>query len=155
MKDLEIYNVDISRDFFKKFFFLKKPSTTKVLNGIEHQFTSIIKEDTGLNISVKNSWCNHTKFEQIGNAFPWHDHTGQGFKEAANEQEGTYSGILWLAGNEDSGGSLEVMINNDITSINFLPGKFITIKNNIFHKVSHYYGNTTRISLIVAFENKV
>ena len=153
MQNLEIYNIDVSRTFFNTFLFLKERYTSNALKTTK-EFVSIVRQDTGLDIVVKNSWCNRTEYQGADNTFPWHDHTGEGFAEAAHNQEGTHSGILWLAGDIDAGGSLEVMTDENIRSIDFEIGKFIVIKNDIFHKVSHYYGKNPRVSLIVAFESK-
>lgn len=154
MQSLEIYKVDVNRIFFNNFLLLKDKNASDVLKQTKNEFISIIKQDTDLEIIVKNSWYNRTTFNILDNTFPWHDHTGQGVAEATHRQQGTHSGILWLAGDKDCGGSLEVMLDDNIKSIAFEPGKFITIRNDVFHKVSHYYGKTPRVSLIVAFEKE-
>jgi|TARA_B110000483_G_scaffold7768_1_gene9170 hypothetical protein len=151
MNDITVYNVNINKPFFSQF--LSLPDSFKVLERSWYpEFLDQIKKDTLLDIDVTNARVNRTVFENTGNDFPWHDHTGLGSEEAANKQSGTYSGILWLSGNTNTGGSLEVMSDNDITSIDFEVGKFIIIKNNVFHKVSHYYGAIPRVSLIIAFD---
>jgi hypothetical protein len=152
MQKLKTYDLDVNNPFFDLVRNQKEQYVSGILDGCEEQYASLLKQTTGLNIQILSSWSNKTIFNNEENTFPWHDHTGEGDKSAAQKQQGNYSGILWIAGDENCGGDLNVMIDNDIKSIPFQVGKFITLANDVFHKVTHYYGSTTRISLMISYE---
>lgn len=152
MQKLKTYDVDVNNPFFDVIRNQKEQYVSGILDGCEEQYASLLKQTTGLKIKILSSWSNKTIFNGNENTFPWHDHTGEGDKSAAQKQQGTYSGILWITGDKNRGGDLNVMIDNGIESIPFQVGKFIVLSNDVFHKVTHYYGSTTRTSLMISYE---
>ncbi len=84
------------------------------------------------------------------NGFEWHNESD------VNDNDISYQGshvcILWLTGDNDSGGNLLVNDQNGITEYKFQAGRGLIIEKDALHKVLHYSGKTTRRSLNFMFD---
>jgi hypothetical protein len=152
MEKVKTYKFNVDDPFFDIVRSLESKSTYNPIKGYEKQYQALIKQNTGLSVKILSSWSNKTIFENCDNEFPWHDHTGQGISSAAQKQEGTHSAILWIDGEEGRGGSLEFLIDDKADSIEFKKGTFITLSNDVYHKVSHYNSVLPRVSLMISYE---
>ena len=110
-------------------------------------FSDILKRE----VDSKDSWVNYVSFTTgILNGYEWHNEKGTG--GAALAKRGEYAGIIWIAGSEECGGSLSVLVNDTVEEIKFRPETAIVMPATMFHRVDHYYGSDTRISLNFTFD---
>ena len=106
----------------------------------------------GYSIVSYEAWVNYTMFTGVINGYEWHNE--QGIGGAGSTMTGNLAGIIWLSGDENSGGNLSVLENDEVVEIKFKPNTLILIDSSTFHRVEHYYGLSTRISLNFTFSAK-
>jgi hypothetical protein len=106
----------------------------------------------GYSIVSYEAWVNYTMFTGVINGYEWHNE--QGIGGAGSTMTGNLAGIIWLSGDENSGGNLSVLENDEVAEIKFKPNTLIVIDSSTFHRVEHYYGISKRISLNFTFNAK-
>jgi hypothetical protein len=106
----------------------------------------------GYSIVSYEAWVNYTMFTGVINGYEWHNE--QGIGGAGSTMTGNLAGIIWLSGDENSGGNLSVLENDEVVEIKFKPNTLIVIDSSTFHRVEHYYGISKRISLNFTFNAK-
>ena len=147
---MQVYNVDINSYLIEG---LKSNKQNHVLNPLGDNidiFKQIIENATGYKIRITNNWFNRTEYTGVDNSFPWHNEKGLGGSKT--NMPGSHAAILWIEGEVDKGGSLEVVTNDNVEKIELKPGKLIVFEADTLHKVSHYYGATPRTSLNITYK---
>ena len=147
---MQVYKVDINNSLFED---LKRNKKNYILNPLEADieiFQTIIEDAIGYKIRITNNWFNRTEYTGVDNSFPWHNEKGLGGTET--KMPGSHAAILWIEGEVNKGGSLEVITEDNVEKIEFQPGKLIVFESDTLHKVSHYYGETPRTSLNITYE---
>jgi len=105
-----------------------------------------LSEKIGDTVKIHGSWINSKSYEGVNNEFPWHNELRTG--ENREPLEGTHSAIIWYNGEENCGGSLDVIKQDgSIENILFQVGKLIVFDIEFFHRVNHYSSVIPRVSL--------
>jgi hypothetical protein len=125
---------------------------TEFLEDKRSIFDPWLSKILGYSIVSYDAWVNYTSFNGDINGYEWHNE--QGIGGAATDMTGELAGIIWLSGDENSGGNLSVLENDEVVEIKFKPNTLILIDSSTFHRVEHYYGLSTRISLNFTFNAK-
>jgi hypothetical protein len=125
---------------------------TEFLEDKRSIFDPWLSKILGYLIVSYDAWVNYTSFNGDINGYEWHNE--QGIGGAATAMTGECAGIIWLSGDENSGGNLSVLENDEVVEIKFKPYTLILIDSSTFHRVEHYYGLSTRISLNFTFSAK-
>jgi hypothetical protein len=148
---MEKYKIECNSQLFQRLINNDKEHLINPVNNKnQNNFLLLIESVLKYKIEIKNSWLNKTIFKNVDNSFPWHNEKGIGNKTI---MPGSYSGIIWIYGKEDSGGSLDILNKNgDIINTPFEIGSFIIFESNCLHRVNHYYGSVPRISLNISFD---
>ena len=137
-------------------FLLEKIPTNKsqvlnFLNNCRDEFDGWFSNVVNSKITSKDSWINYTTHKPgILNGYEWHNEKGIG--GAANPTNGAYAGIVWISGDENQGGNLSVLINDNVEEVVFKLNTAIIMPSTMFHRVNHYYGSDTRVSLNFTFD---
>jgi predicted 2-oxoglutarate/Fe(II)-dependent dioxygenase YbiX len=148
---MQVYKVNIDHQFITDLVNLNEHYILDPLKNNINQFKLLIESALGVKIKITNNWLNKTEYtEKTDNSFPWHNEKGIGGTNTT--MLGTHAAILWIAGESNKGGSLEIMLDDGIESIEFEPGTLITFESKTLHKVSHYYGSIPRTSLNITYE---
>jgi hypothetical protein len=129
--------------------------TTQLTNYLADKrsiFDPWLSKILGYSIVTYDAWVNYIAFDGIINEYEWHNE--QGIGGAGSTMTGDLAGIIWLSGNENAGGNLSVIENDEVLEIKFKLNTLIIIDSSTFHRVEHYYGNSKRISLNFTF-NKI
>jgi hypothetical protein len=113
-------------------------------------FDPWFSEVLGQSIVSYDAWVNYITFDGTMNGYEWHNEQGVG--GAGTNMTGAWAGIIWLAGNENSGGNLSILENDEVLEIKFKPNTAVVIASSTFHRVEHYYGSSSRISLNFTFD---
>jgi hypothetical protein len=113
-------------------------------NGLLDEFNQL------LDIDIQHNWLNIlTPHDSINNEFRWHNEKGDG---EGKFHPGDYVGIIWIQGDIDCGGDLQVINEKgEIVKYDFKPNTLITMDANMFHRVLHYSGHAPRMSLNFTF----
>ena len=145
------YKIDLSSDCFQDLIALDENYILDPIDNNKNEFNEIFKSILGYKIEIKNSWLNKTFYKQnTDNTFLWHNEKGVGNRTV---MPGAYSGVCWIYGEEDSGGSLDVLDEvGEIENIPFKVGTFIVFKSDLLHRVNHYSGSIPRVSLNITFD---
>lgn len=102
-------------------------------------------------IVTRDSWINYTHTDiKKNNKFDWHNEKGVGGSNTV--MDGEYSGIIWISGDVNCGGSLGVMVDNNINTIEFLPNTALIFNADVLHRVNSYTGKLPRVSLNFTFD---
>jgi hypothetical protein len=125
---------------------------TKFLENKRSIFDPWLSKILGYSIVSYEAWVNYTMFTGVINGYEWHNE--QGIGGAGSTMTGNLAGIIWLSGDENSGGNLSVLENDEVVEIKFKPNTLIVIDSSTFHRVEHYYGISKRISLNFTFNAK-
>ena len=147
---MKIYNVDINNPLVER---LKVSEQNHILNPLDaniETFKDMIEDAIGYKIKITNNWFNRTEYTGVDNSFPWHNEKGLGGTQT--NMPGSHAAILWIEGEVNKGGSLEVITNDNVEKVEFQPGKLIVFESDTLHKVSHYYGTTPRTSINITYE---
>jgi predicted 2-oxoglutarate/Fe(II)-dependent dioxygenase YbiX len=148
---MQVYKVNIDHQFITDLVNSDEKYVLDPLKNNTDELKKLIESALGFKIKITNSWLNKTEYtENEDNSFPWHNEKGTGGTNT--NMPGTHAAILWIAGEANKGGSLEVMLDHDIESIDFESGKLITFESDTLHKVSHYYGTIPRTSINITYE---
>lgn len=122
-----------------------------LLDNYRSEFDDWFSNVLDFKIKSKGSWVNYISFTSgMLNGYGWHNEKGIG--GAANAMNGAYAGIIWITGTEDCGGNLSVLINDTVEEVKFKLNTSIVMPATMFHRVHHYYGSETRISLNFTFD---
>ena len=114
----------------------------------ESWFSKLIHKNI---VTDDHSWVNYTVYQQdVINGYHWHNELGVG--EALNAMTGTGAGIIWISGDVDAGGELDILHNNQIQQFPFEPNTVFVFPIDTFHRVEFYHGHRPRISLNFTFE---
>ena len=147
---MQVYDVDINNSLIEG---LRSSNQDHILNPLDANiktFKDMIEDAIGYKIKITNNWFNRTEYTGVDNSFPWHNEKGLGGTQTT--MPGSHAAILWIEGEVNKGGSLEVITNNNVEKIEFQPGKLIIFKLDTLHKVSHYYGAKPRTSINITYE---
>jgi hypothetical protein len=123
---------------------------TAYLDDKRSIFDPWISQLLGKSVVSYDSWVNYTTFDGNTNGYEWHNE--QGIGGASTTMKGAWAGIIWLAGDENLGGNLSILENDEILEIKFKPNTAVIIYSSTFHRVEHYYGKSSRISLNFTFD---
>ena len=102
-------------------------------------------------VTDDHNWVNYTVYKQnVVNNFPWHNELGVGGSKQI--MLGSGAGIIWISGDVDAGGELDILHDDQIQQFQFEPGTVFVFPIDTFHRVEAYHGNRPRISLNFTFE---
>lgn len=144
-----IENISIP-NIIKKEILSNDKQLTEFLEDKRSIFDPWLSQILGQSIVSYDAWVNYTSFNEGINGYEWHNE--QGIGGAATVMTGQWAGIIWLSGDENTGGNLSVLENNQILEIKFKPNILIIISADTFHRVEHYFGPSKRISLNFTFD---
>jgi hypothetical protein len=121
------------------------------LDNYRSEFDNWFSNVLNCKIKSRASWVNYIRFVPgMLNGYEWHNEKGIG--GAANSMDGAYAGIIWISGTEDCGGNLSVLIDDTVEEVKFKLNTSIVMPATMFHRVHHYHGSDTRISLNFTFD---
>jgi hypothetical protein len=151
---MEKYKIDTTQKIFNFLIEINENNVVEPISKNKKRFELIFESVLKYKIEIKNSWLNKTFYNKnTKNDFPWHNEKGVGYKTVT--MPGKYSGICWISGEENCGGSLDILKSDgEIKNIPFEIGSFIVFEADVLHRVNQYFGSIPRISLNITFDKK-